>query len=75
MATKTLPRDIYKKFLKGDFLTNAEVNFGVEFFKDLADKLILCGPAFSLAFKETNQLYLRLMDMQAARKGKNGYAP
>ncbi len=75
MKTLPLPRDIYAKFQNGDSLSNIEVDFGVVFFKDLADKLVLCGPTFSLTFKETNSLYLRLHDMQTARKGKNGYAP
>lgn len=69
MATPN-PGKIYEKYLNGESLTNVEVNFGAAYFRDLADKLVKCGPAFSLAFKEANVVYMRLEDFQDARMRK-----
>jgi hypothetical protein len=70
MTTELNPRSVYEKFVRGDSLSDKEVNFGVTFYKDLADKLISCGPTFWLAFKEANQVYMRLEDFQSARRRK-----
>jgi len=56
--------EIYNKCLQGDLLTDVEVCFGVCYFKDLADKLIKCGPVFSFAFTEANRVYVRLKELQ-----------
>ena len=70
MSAELNPRIVYEKFVNGDSLTDKEVSFGVAFYKDLADKLISCGPAFWLTFKEANQVYMRLEDFQRARAQK-----
>jgi len=70
MKTEPNPKRIYEKYSNGDSLTDEEVNFGVSFYKDLADRLISCGPTFWFAFKEANQVYMRLEDFQRARTQK-----
>lgn len=72
MKASVRPRDIYSSFIHGDSLTNEQVEVGKEFFKDLADKLLLCGPEFRLAFKEANTVAMRLEEFSNARKSKNG---
>ena len=64
------PRTIYEKYIKGDALTNKELEVGVEFYKDLADKLIQCGPIFRLAYKEANTVFINLAGFQKARMNK-----
>jgi hypothetical protein len=59
---------IYEKWVDGDSLSNAELKYGIEFYEELSRKLSACGPAFRLAFKEANQVYLGLCDYQDARK-------
>jgi len=64
------PSNIYKAFVAGNSLTDAQVNAGVIFFKSLADGLIQCGPVFHTSFKEANQVYMHLEGYQTARKRK-----
>jgi hypothetical protein len=70
MKTEPNPKRIYEKYSNGDSLTDEEVEFGVKFYKDLADKLISCGPVFWMSFKEANQVYMCLEDFQRARTQK-----
>ena len=64
------PSNIYKAYVDGDSLTDAQVNAGVVIFKDLADRLVYCGPVFYTAFKEANHVYMALEGFQKARQGK-----
>lgn len=59
---------IYRKYVAGDKLTDAEVIYGRQLFKRAADALFGTGPVFSLAAKEANRLYLALDDIAEARK-------
>ena len=70
MTTLYDPNKIYQKCIQAEYLSDAEVFFGVDYFKDLADKLVKCGPVFSLAFVEANRIYMRLEDIQIARLEK-----
>ena len=62
------PRIIYEKYVNGDSLTDAEVSEGVEFYRDLDEKLSLCGPVFHLAAVEACRVYIGLKGFQTARK-------
>jgi len=70
MSYKPSPRVIYETLKSGDPMTDTEINFGVKYYKDLADKLIDCGPVFWLSFVEANRIYMRLYEFQQARKKK-----
>lgn len=61
------PNRIYTKQRNGDPLTNKEVLEGLIFFKDLADRLMKCGPIFHLAFTEANHTYFTLRGYAEAR--------
>lgn len=61
---------IYEKYIKGDILTDEEVSAGISIFKAASDSCIKCGPVFSLAFKEANSVYMRMLDIKEARKGR-----
>lgn len=64
---KLNPRQIHEKLQNGDPLANVEVLEGAAFFKDLADRLLKCGPVFHLAAKEANRCYLNLDGFAQAR--------
>ena len=64
------PRKIYEKYQAGDSLTNAEVIYGAAFYRDLADRLVVCGPTFHLAFVEANRVWEGLEGYMEARKRK-----
>ena len=68
MSTSIQAKKIYQKYLDGDSLTNAEIDYGVEFFTDLADKLIQCGERFALAFHEARRMQTNFEGFQQARK-------
>lgn len=66
--TSDEPKIIYEKVLNGNVITNLELQFGIEFFQDLADKLNRCGPQFRLAANEANRVYMLLSDFHTARR-------
>ncbi len=68
MKTKPDPKVIYEKYINGDSLTDEEVKFGAKYYRDLADRLIKCGPTFVLAFKEANRIYMQMENFDQARK-------
>jgi len=70
MANTPSPRKIYEKWQTGDSLTNAEVIHGAAFYRDLADKLVVCGPTFHLAFTEACRVYVGLEGYLEARQRK-----
>lgn len=59
---------IHNKLTKGVELTNTEVMFGGRFYRDLADRLIQCGPAFALAHAQA----LNMADALEEIKKKRG---
>lgn len=59
---------IYYRYMRGDHLTDSEVDQGMEIFKKLADAALAAGPAFAIAFKEANRVYLGLQDIYFARR-------
>lgn len=63
-------RKVYEKVCNGDNITNAELQFGMTFYKELADKLVKCGPVFKLAHGEAVRTYLTLEGFYLARKRK-----
>jgi hypothetical protein len=66
--TVPYPGTIYEKYIKGEPLTLNELEHGMYFYQDLADRLVHCGPTFRLAFKEANQVYLTLKSYKDARE-------
>lgn len=64
------PHEIYKKYQKGSPLTDDEIREGMEFFKDVSDKLYQAGPVFILPAIECNRVYLGLNGYYTARKMK-----
>lgn len=62
------PKTIYEKYVSGEPLTLNEVDYGIDFYKELANRLMHCGPTFRLAFKEANQVYLTLQSYKDARE-------
>lgn len=60
--------DIYQKLLRGDPLTDTELEFGIREFKEVAERLIHFGPTFRLAWRELNEKMLMMKDYQWARK-------
>jgi hypothetical protein len=48
--------DVYGKWRVGAALTDKEVEDGLAFFTDLADKLDVLGPRFFFAFREANTM-------------------
>lgn len=47
--------EIYRKICAGDPLTDAELEFGIEGFKGLAERLLLLGTKFNLAWNEVRR--------------------
>lgn len=68
-------KTIYQRLTDGDGLTDTEVNRGAAFFKRLSADLSAAGPIFRIAFLEANRVYLKLDDMQAARREAIGRRP
>ncbi len=66
---------IYRKYVAGDPLTDAEVLYGRKLFKRAADALFGTGDVFILAAREANRLYLALDDIAKARKLKGIRGP
>lgn len=60
-------KEIYDKYRDGHSLTNKEVQDGIDFYGDLADKLFKCGDTFRLAAKEALQVYHALYGFRQAR--------
>ena len=65
------PKAIYEKYVKGDSLTDEEVNFGVRHFKALADNLAPLGTVFQLATYEIRRVWYGLETYQLARRRKD----
>lgn len=59
MATQSAAA-IYDKVVSGEAITDAEIDFGRVFYRDLADNLSKCGPVFKLAAQEANRIYMAL---------------
>ena len=59
--------EVYEKFTEGDDLSDQDVAFGRTFYKELADKLIKCGPVFHLAWLEANKVAQRFDGFYEAR--------
>jgi pyruvate carboxylase len=53
------PRKIYEICCSGDAITDTDVKFGMEYYKDMAHDLGQCGPVFYTAWREA----LRIADM------------
>ncbi len=62
------PKQIYNHYQDGILIPNKDLITGIIFYKDLSDNLIKCGPVFSLAFREANQVYLTLRSYADSRK-------
>lgn len=61
-------RDVYLKgYCDGDKLTNNEVYEAMHAYDHAAKALIALGPAFTIAFKEANKVYMWLYDVAKAR--------
>ena len=58
---------VYDKYQNSDKLSDAELAYGLTYFKDVADKLAVMGPVFWLAFIEANRVYLSLDGFQRER--------
>jgi hypothetical protein len=63
-----LQQATYEKFLRGDPLTNYEVRSAVLFHKELSDNLFKMGPAFALAAKESNRVFLEIRSFLNSRE-------
>lgn len=59
---------IHDKLIRGIELTTTEVTFGGQFYRDLADRLIQCGPTFALAHAQA----LNMADALEEIKKKRG---
>lgn len=64
------PKQIYEDYKNGNPISDAELKQGMDFFLDLSQKLIQCGPVFSLAESEAWRIYMGLKSFQNARKEK-----
>lgn len=62
---------IYDKYKNGDSLSNEEVEFGIEFFGDLADKLFACGDRFHFSAVEANTIHCTLAGYKQFQKLEN----
>lgn len=62
------PKETYDKFRNGDSLSDDEVAEGIDFFGDLSEKLMRCGPAFSLAANEFCRVTIAFHQFQSARQ-------
>lgn len=58
---------VYDKYVKGGKLTDHEVTWGAEFYRNLADQLLQCGPTFSHPYKEANRVAMALEDFKRER--------
>lgn len=63
-----LQQATYEKFLNGDPISNYEIDQAVDFHNELANNLSKMGPMFHLAFKESNRVFLVMVEFQQARK-------
>ena len=62
---------IYENFCKGNPLSDDEIRVAIPYFKDIADKLVRCGPVFRLAFEEANRVYMTMDDFRRNRRMKD----
>lgn len=63
-------KEIYNIKYDGGHLTNEELLFGIEFFRDLSNKLRQLGPVFRLAYQEANDTYIKYYGYAVARNLK-----
>ena len=49
-------------------ISNSELNEAIDFFSDLEDKLMVLGPVFRLAWKETLNIKITLESFKRARE-------
>jgi hypothetical protein len=63
------PKEIYKKYNKGDDLSDDELEYGLTFFEDLENKLRMLGPEFTIAWKEVVRICDGLGACKFARNG------
>ena len=68
--TRAIITKIYNKYINGDTMTNAEIDYGLTYFKDVADSLSCMGPVFRLAFVEANRVAMGLEGFKTARERK-----
>ena len=61
-------KHIYEDYKTGNPISDDELKRGISFFLDLSQKLIQCGPVFSLAESEAWRIYMELKSYQDARK-------
>lgn len=64
---QALAARVYHKYIQGDSLTDQEIRFGSSFYRELADRLIQCGPVFKLASSEANRVAIALEDFKTNR--------
>lgn len=61
-------RDVYlKAYCDGDRINNNDLYLALHHYKAAADALIDLGPAFNIAFKEANKVYMWPHDIAKAR--------
>lgn len=60
--------EVYNKWRKGASLTDKEVEDGLAFFADLANKLDVLGPHFRFAFREANIVKEHMLGFKLQRK-------
>jgi hypothetical protein len=62
--------EIYNKLLKGDPITDDELERGIYHFQNICRFLDQCGPVFHLASKESRRVYMELESFRDSRKGR-----
>lgn len=62
------PKLVYQSYVEGTTITDSDLLEAIEFFYELSNQLVKCGPVFKLAFKEANYTYLALEDYARARR-------
>lgn len=62
--------EVYNKFVKGDSLTDVDLEVGISHFRPLGDMLFRSGPVFRLAAQEASRVADRLEDYKRARTQK-----
>lgn len=70
MPVEQRAAQVYEKANKAVNISDADIKFGREFYKELADKLFKCGPVFKLAAVEANRTYMVLDGFYRARNLK-----
>ena len=61
---------VYEQFQTGDSIKSDELTEALNYFKSLAEALVVLGPVFHLAFVEANRTYLALDGFAQARAEK-----